>query len=98
MITFEEWYSEQLGGAQDWLEIRQVSEYSWNAALALANDYKWVSVLTDLPPEDKDVLLWCGWHITGKYRKNKGFITEDGQASVQMVTHWCNLPQPPTKA
>ena len=46
------------------------------------------------PKDGTDLLLWCGWCITG-FRDENGFWTEDGTQSIQMVTHWIPSPPPP---
>lgn len=58
---------------------------------------KWISVKDKLPDELDDVLLYCGWHITGKYNGNK-FLAEDGRTPVFEVTHWMPLPDAPKES
>lgn len=54
---------------------------------------KWRPIET-APKDGTDLLLWCGWCITG-FRDENGFWTEDGTQSIQMVTHWIPSPPPP---
>jgi hypothetical protein len=56
---------------------------------------KWISVEKEMPEVRRDVLLWCGWNITGFYGNDGQFYTEDKQNVVHMVTHWMPLPEPP---
>ncbi len=65
----------------------------------------WISVEDQLPDENQDILVWCGWCITAIYKpkdrsygpkgKNFDWTTEDAHAPIFMVTHWQPLPEPP---
>jgi hypothetical protein len=46
------------------------------------------------PKDGTDVLLWCGWAITGLYHDGQ-WRTEDKRAPIYMATHWIPLPEPP---
>jgi len=56
---------------------------------------EWISVEDRLPDEGVDVLLWCGWAITGLIGNDNSFYTEDGVNPCHNVTHWMSLPEPP---
>ena len=61
----------------------------------------WISVDTELPPEDEDVLGYIeSGVITVLTRKSDGqWYYEDDDARVaKRVTHWMPLPEPPSTA
>lgn len=59
---------------------------------------RWVDLEDKFPQPGEDVLLWCGWRITGMLSPDGvGFFTEDGRVPVHHVTHWARLIDPPVK-
>lgn len=46
------------------------------------------------PKDGTDVLLWCGWAMTGLWHKGEWY-TADSVDPIYMVTHWMPLPDPP---
>lgn len=57
-------------------------------------DGEWIKCSERLPDEGEDVLLYCGWRITGK-RKGIGYFTEDEATPIHHVTKWRPLPPLP---
>ncbi len=62
---------------------------------------KWIPVGTRLPHPGQDVLAWCGWCITARYKHPRArkpahpWHTEDGSNPIFMVSHWMLLPKAP---
>lgn len=46
------------------------------------------------PRDGTDILLWCGWFITGFFKDGR-FYTEDGTNPIFGCSHWMPLPPPP---
>lgn len=64
---------------------------------------QWISVSERLPEPDRDVLAWCGFHITAGFKsarrtgkaKHHDWSTEDGTNPVFNVSHWMPLSEKP---
>lgn len=60
--------------------------------------------ISEAPKDGTDVLLWCGWWITGKWAKRRNgkgrpmWVTEDATTPVFMVTHYSDLSALPPPA
>lgn len=89
-------------------EAFKSDQFKWNAfTMARLIDLASIGAaakprpISEAPKNGTDVLLWCGWWITGKWAKRSGskdhptWVTEDASNTVFMVTHYSNLPPPP---
>jgi hypothetical protein len=55
----------------------------------------WIACSERLPEIGEDVLLWCGWMMTGMLCAGGGYWDEAGVNPIHHVTHWHSLPTPP---
>lgn len=78
-----------------------------DACFAFANDHPhWISVEDELPPKEKNVLIWSsgskevmmGYYIGRNWqRKTNDFYSYVDDGYWHNVTHWMPTPQPPKK-
>lgn len=85
-IIYGPWQSSPGKTYQDWIFDRIAAE----GLIAP----EWVSVEDRLPEIGQDVLIWCGWRMTGIWN-GKEWTDEQRVSPVFHVTHWQPLPPPP---
>lgn len=78
-----------------------------DACFAFADAHPhWISVEDELPPKEKNVLIWSsgskevmmGYYIGRNWqRKTNVFYSYVDDGSWHNITHWMPLPQPPKK-